>query len=129
MAFDNEELKQLEDLNKKVVTGALMQFWDEVLEPNLVVKKDLEEMAAKKDLVDAEKRIKEETTTKIMKESRDTRDFIAKKVAEVGGGSVARDKIIIGKVDSTIDILVEEEKLPSEAGRKIKNISPFPIAP
>jgi len=47
MAFNNEELKQLGELNKRVLMGGLMQFWDEVLEPNMVVKKDLEEFEDK----------------------------------------------------------------------------------
>jgi len=128
MAFDNEELKQLEDLNKKVVkdvvtgvvTGALMQFWDEVLEPNMVVKKDLE---------DAEKRIKEETAQKIMKESQDTRDYIDKRIREYSGETVGRDKTIVLKADTTADRLGERNVFPPETVTEIKSISPFPLAP
>jgi hypothetical protein len=91
-------------------------IWEKHLEPNMVVKKDLEE---------TEKRIGQ----RVIKENQDTRDYVAKKVAELDGTSVRRDATLNTKTDTVVRKLQGKSVFTAEEVREISRIAPVAVSP
>jgi len=107
MALTNDDLNNIRQVVKEEFVIGFSSIWEDNLEPNMVVKKDLEELEVG-----------------LKKDNQDTRDFIAKQVVKLSGTSVSRDKGLEKRIELTGKKLVNNKVLTNQ---DLKDVTEIPV--